>query len=127
MEQHKTTTEKATIILHSGDMDKLYSALIIGNGAYIPVPGKASKIDGRSMTPDEYYDFIKLNGEELKSVINKNFRKLEQMDGDQLQEWLEEQSRSTKKGSARWKAKRRLARSRGLRFPSAKRRTTRRR
>ena len=25
--------QKATIILHSGDMDKLYSALIIGNGA----------------------------------------------------------------------------------------------
>lgn len=26
-------TEKATIIVHSGDMDKVYSALIIGNGA----------------------------------------------------------------------------------------------
>ena len=26
-------SEKATIILHSGDMDKAYSALIIGNGA----------------------------------------------------------------------------------------------
>ena len=25
--------DKATIIIHSGDMDKLYSALIIGNGA----------------------------------------------------------------------------------------------
>ncbi len=25
--------ERATIVLHSGDMDKLYSALIIGNGA----------------------------------------------------------------------------------------------
>jgi peroxiredoxin family protein len=25
--------EKATIILHSGDLDKVYSALIIGNGA----------------------------------------------------------------------------------------------
>ncbi len=25
--------EKATIVLHSGDMDKLYSALIIGNGS----------------------------------------------------------------------------------------------
>lgn len=25
--------EKATIIVHSGDMDKIYSALIIGNGA----------------------------------------------------------------------------------------------
>ncbi len=25
--------EKATIILHSGDMDKVYSALIVGNGA----------------------------------------------------------------------------------------------
>ena len=25
--------QKATIILHSGDMDKVYSALIIGNGA----------------------------------------------------------------------------------------------
>ena len=25
--------EKATIIVHSGDMDKVYSALIIGNGA----------------------------------------------------------------------------------------------
>lgn len=26
-------SEKATIIVHSGDLDKLYSALIIGNGA----------------------------------------------------------------------------------------------
>ena len=26
-------TEKATIIVHSGDMDKVYSAFIIGNGA----------------------------------------------------------------------------------------------
>jgi len=26
-------TERVTIILHSGDMDKVYSALIIGNGA----------------------------------------------------------------------------------------------
>jgi len=26
-------TDKATIIVHSGDMDKLYSALIVGNGA----------------------------------------------------------------------------------------------
>ena len=25
--------DKATIIMHSGDMDKLYSALIVGNGA----------------------------------------------------------------------------------------------
>ena len=25
--------DKATIIVHSGDMDKVYSALIIGNGA----------------------------------------------------------------------------------------------
>ncbi|MFQ5812477.1 MAG: DsrE/DsrF/DrsH-like family protein [Anaerolineae bacterium] len=33
MEQKKPKAEKATIILHSGDMDKLYSALIIGNGA----------------------------------------------------------------------------------------------
>jgi len=32
MEQNETP-QKATIILHSGDMDKLYSALIIGNGA----------------------------------------------------------------------------------------------
>ncbi len=33
MDQHNTTTEKTTIVLHSGDMDKMYSALIIGNGA----------------------------------------------------------------------------------------------
>lgn len=33
MAQNKATTEKATIVLHSGDMDKVYSALIIGNGA----------------------------------------------------------------------------------------------
>jgi len=26
-------TDKVTIVLHSGDMDKVYSALIIGNGA----------------------------------------------------------------------------------------------
>jgi peroxiredoxin family protein len=33
MEQHKDTAERATIVLHSGDMDKVYSALIIANGA----------------------------------------------------------------------------------------------
>jgi peroxiredoxin family protein len=33
MNQDNATTEKATIILHSGDMDKVYSALIISNGA----------------------------------------------------------------------------------------------
>jgi peroxiredoxin family protein len=27
------TMDKATIIVHSGDMDKIYSALIVGNGA----------------------------------------------------------------------------------------------
>jgi peroxiredoxin family protein len=29
----RATLERATIILHSGDMDKVYSALIVGNGA----------------------------------------------------------------------------------------------
>jgi peroxiredoxin family protein len=33
MEPNKATTERTTIILHSGAMDKVYSALIIGNGA----------------------------------------------------------------------------------------------
>jgi peroxiredoxin family protein len=30
---HQTKADKVSIVLHSGDMDKLYSALIIGNGA----------------------------------------------------------------------------------------------
>jgi peroxiredoxin family protein len=33
MEQREETTERMTIVLHSGDMDKVYSALIIANGA----------------------------------------------------------------------------------------------
>jgi len=33
MEASSSTNERATIVLHSGDMDKVYSALIIGNGA----------------------------------------------------------------------------------------------
>ncbi len=33
MEEKQERVERATIILHSGEMDKLYSALIIGNGA----------------------------------------------------------------------------------------------
>jgi peroxiredoxin family protein len=33
MNRQGTTPERVTIILHSGDMDKVYSALIIGNGA----------------------------------------------------------------------------------------------
>ena len=33
MNPNDTTTERATIILHSGDMDKVYSALIVANGA----------------------------------------------------------------------------------------------
>jgi peroxiredoxin family protein len=33
MDQSEKKPERVTIILHSGDMDKAYSALIIGNGA----------------------------------------------------------------------------------------------
>ena len=33
MEQLGATTDRVTIVLHSGDMDKVYSALIIANGA----------------------------------------------------------------------------------------------
>ena len=33
MEESRATNERVTIVLHSGDMDKVYSALIIGNGA----------------------------------------------------------------------------------------------
>jgi peroxiredoxin family protein len=33
MAQEGKKPDKATIILHSGDLDKIYSALIIGNGA----------------------------------------------------------------------------------------------
>jgi peroxiredoxin family protein len=33
MEQREEATERMTIVLHSGDMDKVYSALIIANGA----------------------------------------------------------------------------------------------
>jgi peroxiredoxin family protein len=33
MELYDAKAERVTIILHSGDMDKLYSALIVGNGA----------------------------------------------------------------------------------------------
>ena len=33
MEKSGVNSQRVTIILHSGDMDKVYSALIIGNGA----------------------------------------------------------------------------------------------
>lgn len=33
MNEKETASKRATIILHSGDMDKVYSALIIGTGA----------------------------------------------------------------------------------------------
>jgi peroxiredoxin family protein len=33
MTETSYATERATIILHSGDMDKVYSALIVGNGS----------------------------------------------------------------------------------------------
>jgi peroxiredoxin family protein len=33
MDQTEGATERVTIVLHSGDMDKVYSALIIANGA----------------------------------------------------------------------------------------------
>ena len=33
MDEGTKKQEKATIVLHSGDLDKVYSALIIGNGA----------------------------------------------------------------------------------------------
>jgi peroxiredoxin family protein len=33
VKEGRAMAEKATIIVHSGDMDKIYSALIVGNGA----------------------------------------------------------------------------------------------
>jgi peroxiredoxin family protein len=33
MERHEGVAQRTTIVLHSGDMDKVYSALIIANGA----------------------------------------------------------------------------------------------
>ena len=33
MQENSASSERVTIVLHSGDMDKVYSALIIGNGA----------------------------------------------------------------------------------------------
>jgi peroxiredoxin family protein len=33
MGEDETTNQRVTIVMHSGDMDKVYSALIIGNGA----------------------------------------------------------------------------------------------
>ncbi len=33
MSETNNTSERTTIVMHSGDMDKFYSALIIGNGA----------------------------------------------------------------------------------------------
>ena len=33
MDHNNTAADRVSIVLHSGDMDKLYSALIIGNGA----------------------------------------------------------------------------------------------
>jgi peroxiredoxin family protein len=33
VEQNTTNSERVSIVLHSGDMDKMYSALIIANGA----------------------------------------------------------------------------------------------
>jgi len=33
MEQHEQTNQRVAIVLHSGDMDKVFSALIIANGA----------------------------------------------------------------------------------------------
>ncbi len=33
MERHEGAAQRTTIVLHSGDMDKVYSALIIANGA----------------------------------------------------------------------------------------------
>lgn len=33
MEENQTADQRTTIVLHSGDMDKIYSALIIANGS----------------------------------------------------------------------------------------------
>jgi len=33
MEEHEAMTQRVTIVMHSGDMDKVYSALIIADGA----------------------------------------------------------------------------------------------
>ena len=59
-------TEKTTIIVHSGDMDKIYSALIIGNGAL-----------SMGMEPSLYFTFwglerLKKDGLEKGSLSKMN-------------------------------------------------------
>ncbi|NHJ87844.1 MAG: NAD(FAD)-dependent dehydrogenase [Asgard group archaeon] len=81
-------TDKATIIVHSGDMDKIYSALIIGNGAlamgmdvsmYFTFFGlerlKKGKLDRGSLSKMNYFGLGKLL---IKHKMKKaNVRSLE--------------------------------------------------
>ncbi|NHJ38440.1 MAG: NAD(FAD)-dependent dehydrogenase [Asgard group archaeon] len=80
--------DKATIIVHSGDMDKIYSALIIGNGAlamgmdvsmYFTFFGlqrlKKGKLDKGSLSKMNYFGLGKLL---IKHKMKKvNVRSLE--------------------------------------------------
>jgi len=61
---------------------------IVKNSAFVSVPSKNTIIydtemqKQRSLTPDEYYEYVKKSGAKIKNVMEKNMDELNKMDSD---------------------------------------------
>lgn len=57
--------------------------------AFISIPNKNTKILNRTMTPDEYYDYVQISGQRIKEVLKAQLPRLEQLNAEQLEKQMD--------------------------------------
>ena len=89
-----------SIIVSRKRSDRVWN-LISEKGAFIPVPSRQTKMmDGtteRYMLPTEFYDYIKMSGQDVRQRIERNYDVLNKMDKATAQKWVAKQTQVSRK------------------------------
>ena len=89
-------------------------------GVWIPEVGHTVTIAGHTLNEDQRYDYAKYSGQMLHDLMENNLSALEQMTPEQLDAWLKDVTNPQKKGSVRYRAKKRVAVENGIVFQKAR-------
>ena len=70
--------------------------LIAEKDVYVPMPGKTAHLNGERMTPDQYYNYVKISGKDMRKRMERNMASLKRMDKKQLQAWIKSEVSSAR-------------------------------
>tara|TARA_R110000823_G_scaffold146425_5_gene276719 strand:+ start:36 stop:3194 length:3159 start_codon:yes stop_codon:yes gene_type:complete len=109
---------KGGLVISGKGSDPVWN-MLAEKDAKIPMPSRTqSKIDNRTMTPEEHHDYVKISGQLLKKRIEENMETLQAMEPEELQAWISDNTRASNKDSVRYRAKAEML---GIQLPRARR------